>query len=46
MLPGVWVLRCRSSTHFILGAVTVWVFSAASNTVAKSISSFGNQTAH
>ena len=46
MMPGVWVLRCRSFTRFTLDVVTLWVFSAASNTVAKSISSFGNRTAH
>ena len=46
MMPGVWVLRCRSSTRFILDTVTLWVFSAASNTVAKSISSSGNRMAH
>ena len=38
MMPGVWVLRCRSSTRFILDTVTLWAFSAASNTVAKNIS--------
>jgi hypothetical protein len=46
MLPGVWVLRCRSSTRFILDTVTLWAFSAASSTVAKNISSSGNRTAH
>jgi len=46
MLPGVWVLRWRSSTRFILGAVKVWVFSAASNTAAKSISSSDSRMAH
>jgi hypothetical protein len=46
MMPGVWVLRCRSSTRFILDTVTLWVFSAASNMVAKSISLSGNRTAH
>jgi hypothetical protein len=46
MLPGVWVLRWRSSTRFILGAVKVWVFSAASNTGAKSISSSDSRMAH
>jgi hypothetical protein len=46
MMPDVWVLRCRSSTRFILDTVTLWAFSAASNTVAKSISSSGNRTAH
>jgi hypothetical protein len=45
MMPGVWVLRCKSSTRFILDTVTQWVFLAASNTVAKNISSSGNQTA-
>jgi hypothetical protein len=45
MMPGVWVLMCKSSTRFILDTVTQWVFLAASNTVAKSISSSGNQTA-
>jgi hypothetical protein len=46
MLPGVWVLRCRSSTRFILDTVTLWAFLAASSTVAKNISSSGNRTAH
>jgi len=46
MMPGVWVLRCKSSTRFILDTVTLWVFSAASNMVAKSISLSGNRTAH
>jgi hypothetical protein len=46
MLPGVWVLTCRSSTRFILDTVTLWAFSAASSTVAKNISSSGNRTAH
>ena len=46
MMPGVWVLRCRSSTRFIRDAVTRWLFSAASCTAAKSILSSGSRTAH
>ena len=45
-MPGVWDLRCRSSTRSIPDVDTWWAFSAASNTVARSTSSSGSQTAH
>jgi hypothetical protein len=46
MMPGVWDLRCRSSTRFIRDAVTRWAFSAASCMAARSISSSDSRTAH
>ena len=45
-MPGVWDLRCRSSTRSIPDVDTWWAVSAASNTVARSTSSSGSQTAH
>jgi hypothetical protein len=44
-MPGVWGLRCKSSTRFIPDAGTWWQYTAASNTAARLISSSVSLTA-